>query len=100
MVLLDGHMPEMDGFEVTARIKQNPRLRSAAVILLTSVGSREDLRRVKNLGAAAALTKPIKQSELWDAMVTALLAPGDRAKRPSAARIFSRWPAQAGCAFW
>jgi len=90
MVLLDGHMPEMDGFEVTARIKQNPRLRSAAVILLTSVGSREDLRRVKNLGAAAALTKPIKQSELWDAMVTALLAPGDRKKRPSAARISSR----------
>jgi len=90
MVLLDGHMPEMDGFELTARIKQNPRLRSAAVILLTSAGSREDLYRVKNIGAAAALTKPVKQSELWDTMVTALVAPGRQKKRPRAARDRSR----------
>ncbi len=75
VVLLDGHMPEMDGFEVAARVKKDPHLRHATVILLTSAGRREDVRRAKTLGAAAALTKPVKQSELWDAIVTALHVP-------------------------
>jgi PAS domain S-box-containing protein len=84
MVLVDGHMPEMDGFQLTERIKQSPQLRGAAVILLTSAGSREDIVRVSQLGAVAALTKPVKQSELWDTIVTALVAPGRKKKRPVA----------------
>jgi two-component system sensor histidine kinase/response regulator len=79
VVLLDGHMPEMDGFEVAARVKKDPHLRHVTVILLTSAGRREDVKRAKTLGAAAALTKPVKQSELWDAIVTALHVP-QRAK--------------------
>jgi PAS domain S-box-containing protein len=75
LVLLDAHMPEMDGFEVAARVKQDPHLRQAAVILLTSAGLREDSSRAKTVGAAAALTKPAKQSELWDAIVSALHLP-------------------------
>ena len=78
LVLLDGHMPEMDGFEVAARVKQDPNLRGAAVILLTSAGLREDISRAKTVGASAALTKPVKQSELWDAIVNALHLPGKR----------------------
>jgi CheY-like chemotaxis protein len=83
VVLLDGHMPEMDGFEVAARVKKDPHLRHATVILLTSAGKREDLSRAKILGAAAALTKPVKQSELWDAIVTALHVPVHAQTRPS-----------------
>jgi two-component system, sensor histidine kinase and response regulator len=86
VVLLDGHMPEMDGFEVAARVKKDPHLRHATVILLTSAGKREDLSRAKILGAAAALTKPVKQSELWDAIVTALHVPVHAKTRPSALR--------------
>ena len=86
VVLLDGHMPEMDGFEVAARVKKDPHLRHAAVILLTSAGKREDLSRAKTLGAAVALTKPVKQSELWDAIVTALHVPVDAKTRPSTVR--------------
>jgi PAS domain S-box-containing protein len=83
LVLLDGHMPEMDGFEVTTRVKQDPRLQHTTVILLTSAGRREDINRAKTAGAAAALTKPVKQSELWDAIVTALHVPSLRKVRPS-----------------
>ena len=75
LVLLDAHMPEVDGFEVAVRIKQSPQLRDATVILLTSAAQREDLLRAKSAGAAATLAKPVKQSELWDAIVTALHLP-------------------------
>ncbi len=75
LVLLDGHMPGMDGFEVAARIKHEPSMKSATVILMTSAGLGEDASRAKTVGAAAALTKPVKQSELWDAIVNALHLP-------------------------
>ncbi|HXN20803.1 MAG TPA: response regulator [Candidatus Binatus sp.] len=85
VVLLDGHMPEMDGFEVATKVKKDPRLKHATVILLTSAGRREDIGRAKALGAAAALTKPVKQSELWDAIVTALHVPANTKRRTSLA---------------
>jgi PAS domain S-box-containing protein len=75
LVLLDGHMPGMDGFEVAARMKQHSHTRGAAVILLTSTGIPDDASRAKTVGAAAALTKPVKQSELWDAIANALHLP-------------------------
>ena len=88
LMLLDGHMPGMDGFEVAARVKQDPQLHGAEVILLTSAGRSEDVARAKAVGVAAALSKPVKQSELWDAIVTALNVPGQQKTRgasPSAA---------------
>jgi len=93
LVLLDGHMPGMDGFEVAARVKQDPQLRGAEVILLTSAGRSEDVARAKTVGVAAALSKPVKQSELWDAIVTALNVPGQQKARgssSSAARTRAR----------
>ncbi|MGB7754423.1 MAG: response regulator [Candidatus Acidiferrales bacterium] len=84
LVLLDGHMPGMDGFEVAARVKQDPQLHGAEVILLTSAGRSEDVARAKTVGAAATLSKPVKQSELWDAIVTALNVPGRQKSRASA----------------
>ena len=80
LVVLDGHMPVMDGFEVAARVKQDPNLRAAAVILLTSAGAGESSVRAKKAGAAATLMKPVKQSELWDAFVNALHLPAQRAR--------------------
>ena len=85
VVLLDGHMPEMDGFEVATKVKKDPRLKQATVILLTSAGRREDVARAKTSGAAAALIKPVKQSELWDAIVTALHVPSNAKGRSAVA---------------
>ncbi|HEY0701496.1 MAG TPA: response regulator [Candidatus Acidoferrales bacterium] len=86
LVLLDGHMPEFDGFQVAEKLKRDKHLKDAAVILLTSAGRIEDVNRAKDCGVAAALTKPVKQSELWDAIVNALHVPRVRAARenPSA----------------
>jgi PAS domain S-box-containing protein len=85
LILLDSHMPEMDGFEVARRIRQDAHSRDTDLILLTSAGHREELARAKRIGVAAALVKPVKQSELWDAMVTILHAGAkgkQRALRP------------------
>jgi PAS domain S-box-containing protein len=85
LILLDSHMPEMDGFEVARRILKNSHPRSTDVILLTSADRREELTQAKRMGVAAALVKPVKQSELWDAIVTILHAGpvGKRSRGPS-----------------
>jgi CheY-like chemotaxis protein len=95
LVLLDGHMPGMDGYEVAARVKQDPQLHGAEVILLTSAGRSEDVARAKSVGVAAALSKPVKQSELWDAIVTALHVPGQQKARTPASSAAARTPVRA-----
>jgi CheY-like chemotaxis protein len=72
LVLLDGMMPEMDGFELAARIKQQPGLVGAALMMLSSADRKEDASRCRQLGVAAYLVKPIRQSDLLDAIVTTL----------------------------
>ena len=84
VVLLDGHMPHMDGFTVAERIQQEKRLSAVKIIMLTSAGTPQDVERCRKLGIAAYLTKPVKQSELFDALVTVMgesTAPPQRAKR-------------------
>jgi PAS domain S-box-containing protein len=81
VVLLDGHMPEMDGFTVAERIGNDSSLRDLKIILLTSAGRPEDIARCQQLGISAYLTKPVKQSELFDAIVTAVSDFGPNRKR-------------------
>jgi PAS domain S-box-containing protein len=92
LVLADGHMPGMDGFELSSRLKQDSSGRGVVTILLTFAGHREDQAQAKNAGAAAAVTKPVKQSELWDAIVAAFHVPRREKVRPSAARSPVRGP--------
>jgi PAS domain S-box-containing protein len=72
LALLDGHMPEMDGFALAERILKDRRHRDLRVVLLTSAGQPEDVARCRELGISAYLTKPIKQSELFDVIIAAL----------------------------
>src|SRR5262249_27683255 len=74
LVLLDGMMPEMDGFELAARIKEQPGLVGAALMMLSSADRKEDSARCRQLGVSAYLVKPIRQSDLLDAIVTTLHA--------------------------
>jgi two-component system, sensor histidine kinase and response regulator len=74
LALLDVHMPDMDGFSLADRIRQVPLYRDLKIILLTSAGRSEDIARCEALGIAGYLTKPVKQSELFDEIVTALAA--------------------------
>ena len=75
VVLLDGHMPEMDGFSVAERISHDRRYAGIKLVMLTSAGQPEDVARCRELDISAYLTKPIKQSELFDVIVTAIGQP-------------------------
>jgi PAS domain S-box-containing protein len=72
LVLTDVHMPEMDGFTFVEQIKGNGDLGSTVIMMLTSGDQPGDIVRCEELGVAAYLLKPIKQSELFDAIVDSL----------------------------
>jgi CheY-like chemotaxis protein len=74
LVLLDYQMPDMDGFEVAERIAQRPDLSGATIVMLSSVGQRGDALRCRELGVAAYISKPIRQSVLLEG-AAALLEP-------------------------
>ena len=70
LVLADAQMPEMDGFELARIITADPALKNAAVIILSSIGVGV-AERVRDCGAAAYVTKPIRRSDLFEAVVEA-----------------------------
>jgi len=72
LVLTDSHMPKLDGFGLAEQIKQDGHLRSTVIMMLTSSDQPSDIGRCEQLGIAAYLTKPIKRSELFDAIMLAL----------------------------
>jgi signal transduction histidine kinase/DNA-binding response OmpR family regulator len=72
LVLTDMHMPAMDGFELIEQIRQRPELSTATIMMLTSAGHKGDAARCKELGISAYLLKPIRQSELREAIARVL----------------------------
>jgi signal transduction histidine kinase/DNA-binding response OmpR family regulator len=68
LILTDTHMPQMDGFRLVERIRESPQLATATIMMLTSAGRRGDAARCQKLGVAAYLLKPIRQSELREAI--------------------------------
>ena len=82
LVLLDGQMPEMDGFSVAEEMKGNPELAGTTILMMTSAGRRGDGARCKALGIAAYLMKPISQTELLEAILTVLDMPSGGPDQP------------------
>jgi CheY-like chemotaxis protein len=72
LVLTDAHMPHTDGFMLAEQIRQAAGLGSTVVMMLTSGDRPEDTSRCEEMGIAAYLLKPIKQSELLEAIQLAL----------------------------
>ena len=68
LVLLDSHMPDLDGFAVAAAIAERPELAGATIMMLSSSGFEGEGARCRSLGVAAHLTKPIRQSDLLEAI--------------------------------
>jgi signal transduction histidine kinase/DNA-binding NarL/FixJ family response regulator len=80
LVLLALQMPDMDGFEVARRLRDAPGGRALPVIALASVGLRGDALRCRKLGLAGYLLKPVRATELLDAVLATLRGRG-RANR-------------------
>ena len=72
LVLLDANMPDLDGFDVAERIRQQQTLAGATIMMLTSSGQYGDPSRCRELGVAAYVTKPITPSDLLQAIYGAL----------------------------
>jgi two-component system sensor histidine kinase/response regulator len=87
LILLDAQMPEMDGFALAECIKRNPDWQTATIMMLSSAGQRGDAKRCRDLGVAAYLTKPVRQDELLDAILTAL---GTRPTKEAAPALVTR----------
>ena len=65
---VDVHMPEMSGLELCRLIKEDPAIAKTHVILRTASGQRGNSMLAKEAGAAAYLTKPIRERHLADCM--------------------------------
>ena len=72
VLLLDLHMPELDGFGLAERIRTNPSFDDLAILLLTSAGMAPDLRRCEQLRISARIMKPVKEYELHDVVARVL----------------------------
>ena len=85
LILLDLTMPQVDGFTVLEHIQREPALATPTIMMVNSVGRIGDAARGRELGAAALVNKPIKRSELLDAIRVALSLPVQRNAARSAA---------------
>jgi chemosensory pili system protein ChpA (sensor histidine kinase/response regulator) len=69
IILLDIEMPRMDGYEVAAHVRNDPRLRDVPIIMITSrVGEKHRARAIE-LGVDDYLGKPYQEAQLLDAIV-------------------------------
>ena len=65
-VVCDINMPVMNGFELLAAIKSDPRLKHLPVLMVTSEARKEDIVRAAKEGAAGYIVKPFTKSTLDD----------------------------------
>ena len=95
LILTDCHMPKMDGFMFVEELKKFPELARSVIMMLTSSDRPGASAHCTDLGIAATLLKPLKQSELRETIVKTLgladrhqatLTAGQSASKPSIAQ--------------
>ena len=66
MVLMDAHMPRVDGFEATRQIRANPNYDHILVVALSGDTAADDIAKMRNAGMAEQLEKPLRMEALYD----------------------------------
>lgn len=72
LILVDFQMPEMNGFDLSRKIRTMNSLKKLPIILLASVVNMEDGKRCKEIGIESYLTKPVKRDDLYKAIGSVL----------------------------
>ena len=85
LVITDAHMPDVNGFMLARQIRQDRGIDGPVIMMLTSGDRPNDMGECERLGIAAYLLKPIKQSELLEAIELALGILGTRRGQPGQA---------------
>jgi CheY-like chemotaxis protein len=73
LILLDVLMPEMDGYEVLEKLKQDEKTRNIPVIMMTVKCHKDDMLRAVHLGAADYLVKPFDPETFLRKIICALM---------------------------
>jgi CheY-like chemotaxis protein len=82
LILMDMQMPEIDGEQTLQQIRQYPIGQDIPVIVLTSMGQRGDVRRLRELGCEGYLLKPVRQRLLYQAITAVLGQPKEEEVAP------------------
>jgi len=91
VMISDGRMPEVDGFMLARRVRRERRLAKMPIVMLTSVGQSADRTRRHRNDVDAVLTKPVKHSDLLEALSRLVgVATRHGHTEPTAERIASR----------
>lgn len=85
LVLTDASMPDVDGFTLASHIHQDDKISSVVVMMLTSLDQATGSKDLERLGIRSFLVKPVKQSDLLDAIMLAM--DGRRTDQPAPVEI-------------
>ena len=66
IILMDAHMPNMDGFEATRKIRSHPEFDDIAIVALSGDVAADDIKKMYDAGMDAHLEKPLKMDALYD----------------------------------
>jgi signal transduction histidine kinase/DNA-binding response OmpR family regulator len=75
LILIDACMPQIDGFALAERISRQSETALIPIMMLTSAGQRQEVARCRELGLPGYITKPIRQNDLFQAILAALGTP-------------------------
>ena len=87
LIILDVMMPDMDGFEVAARIRENRAFARSTIMMLTSGNQRGEGARSRDLGVQGYLVKPVQKDELLQAIVRALRLSMYQERKPNPVKL-------------
>ncbi len=68
IAVIDHNKPQLDGEYLGTYIKADPLLKDTFLVMITAMGRRGDAAKSQEIGFSAYLTKPVKQSQLYDCL--------------------------------